>query len=260
MRKLAVIAAVVVALWLTALVVLDFVLADRQARGTADRLGEALQATTTIDAADLALVRGHLALDGLAVRRDDAIGQLSIDVAELRCDLPPLGWALVDDECRELAVRGTRLQVSTVALFQLQNPKRPPIRAHSVVIDDAQLTFAPSAFVPGLGSMTIAIEHAEAGATVFRTPLSWLFSLAELTARLELPAGITVRLRYHDGRLAAAGTLFGSEPVELPVELPRASAARDAHEEIALLVDTAKQIAAQLVEKRAEDWLRSKLH
>src|SRR5262249_52760228 len=150
--------------------------------------------------ADLALVRGRLVLDNFAVRRDDAIGHLTIDVARIRCELLPMGLALVDSECRELAVKGTKLEVSTAALFKIKNPKRKPGRAEHVVIDDATLVFSPSAFVPDLGKIAIHIEHAESGPTTFRTPLSWLLNLEQLRATLDLPAGITVQLAYADGK------------------------------------------------------------
>jgi hypothetical protein len=157
-------------------------------------------------------------------------------------------------------VRGTHLEVSTAALFKLRNPKHPPIRARHVVIDNAELVFSPSAFVPSLGRVAIAIEHAESGATVFRTPLSWLFTLEQLRAHLELPAGIAVHLAYAGGVLSVAGSVFGETPVELPIELPHPDGAQDARDEIALLVRTGTDIAERLVAKRAEDWLRSRLH
>jgi len=157
-------------------------------------------------------------------------------------------------------VRGTRLEISTAALFRIKNPKRPPIHAHHVVIDDAVLAFAPSAFAPNLGRIEITIEHAESGETVFRTPLSWLLTLQELRARLELPAGGTVRLSYEAGKLAVTGSVFGSSPVTVSLEFPDASAAHDAHEEIQLLVKTGTGIAESLVAKRATDWIEKKIH
>lgn len=259
MKRVAIVTACVVAGWLVALLVLDMVVEGREARTTSERLGESLQATATIADTDVALVRGHLDLSGLAIHRDDVVGHLAIDVADVRCELAPLGWALVDRDCRDLVVRGVRLEVSTAALFQIKNPKRKPIRADHVVIDDAELVFSPSAFAPSLGRIAIAIEHAEASDTVFRTPLSWLFSLEQLRARLELPAGIALRVDYAGGMLSVAGSLFGSTPVTLPVQLPVAAAAHDAHEEIAALVQWGKDLAEALVAKRAEDWLRAKL-
>ncbi len=260
LRRVALVTVGVVAAWLVVLVVLGVVLADRQAESTAAKLGESLQATATYGTSDLALVRGHLDIDRLAVRRDDGIGRLSIDVGEISCDLPPLGLALVDSECRELRVTGTRLEASTAALFKIRNPKRKPVRARRVVIDDATLAFAPSAFAPNIGRVTVAIEHAEAGATRFRTPLSWIFALEQLRARLELPGDVTLRVTYDAGVLSVAGALFGAAPVEVPLQLPSADGAHDAHEEVELLVATGKDIAARLVAHRAEDWLRTKLH
>ena len=113
LRRVGLIAAGVIVLWLVALVILDAVLGGAQERHTAERVGESLQAVATIGATDLALVRGRLELEQLSVKRDDLVGHLAIDVAEVRCELAPLGLALVDRDCRELAIRGTRLDVST---------------------------------------------------------------------------------------------------------------------------------------------------
>ena len=251
--------AILVALWLIALVVLDGVVGERTAHGVADRLAESLGAQGTVGEADLALVRGRLELKQLAVVRDDTVGHLALSVAEVRCELAPLGWALADGDCRELAVRGVRLDVSAAALFHIHAPTRPPMRATRVVIDDAELAFAPSAFLPGLGRIAIHVDHAEAGATVFRTPLSWIFALRVLRAHVELPAGIAVQLTYADGTLSAAGTLFGSAPVSLPVSLPVAAAYADARDEVHALVKLGEDLAEKLVSRRAEDWLRRKL-
>src|SRR5437899_910229 len=105
MMKRAVIVGVgVLIVWIGVLLVLDAALASRQSRGITERVGESLLATATITDTDLALVRGRLTIDQLAIRRDDVIGHLAIDVDELRCELGPFGWALVDSSCRELAV------------------------------------------------------------------------------------------------------------------------------------------------------------
>ena len=260
MRRAAIIAGCVVAGWILLLWILDVALEGREQRHVEERVGESLQAIAKVGDTDLALGRGRLLLEQLSVRRDDAVGHLALHVAEMRCELAPLGIALVDRDCRELAIRGMRLEVSTAAVFKLQHPARRPIRASRVVIDDAELAFAPSAFVPSLGRVAITIEHAEAGPTVFRTPLSWLFALETLRARIDLPANITLRLGYAHGKLSAAGTLFGSAPVEVPFSLPLADAATDARAEIQLLVKAGEDVAERLVAKRAEDWIRSKLH
>ena len=258
-RRALIATASVIVGWAVILIVLDAALAGTELRHIEERVGESLQATAQVGDSDLALGRGRLLLERLSVRRDDVVGHLALDVAQVRCELAPIGLALVDHDCRELAIRGMRLEVSSAALFKLQHPARRPIRASNVIIDDAELAFAPSALVPNIGRVAITIEHAEAGPTVFRTPLSWLFGLTELRARIALPAGITMHLRYADGKLSAAGSLFGSAPVEVPFALPIAEAAHDAREELLLLGKAGEDVAERLVAKRAEDWLRAKL-
>jgi hypothetical protein len=133
------------------------------------------------------------------------------------------------------------------------------VRADRIVIDDAALAFEPSALVPGLGRIAITIEHAESGATRLQTPLSWLLTLEALRAQLALPAGITLHLTYERGVLTASGSLFGSRPVSIPLELPVRQLAHDAHEEMQQLVALGKDVAGRLVAQRAQDWLQSKL-
>jgi len=258
-RRIASWAGALVAIWLIALLVSDAALEGRTRRRVADRIADSLQSDATIDHGDLALLRGAIDLEGLTVRRGDLIGQLSITVASLHCELRPLGLALVDRDCRELAIRGTRLAVSTAALFTLKRPKRPPLRAHHVVLDDVRLELSPSALLPNLGRVAIAIEHAEAGDTIFKTPLSWLFALRALRATIDLPAGITLQLSYDHGELRVAGGIFGATPIALPVVLPVADLADDPRAEIAKLIDFGKDVAERLVTRKAEDWLKSKL-
>ncbi|HEX5058936.1 MAG TPA: hypothetical protein VFV99_06230 [Kofleriaceae bacterium] len=249
----------VLAGWLVVLWVLGIAIGSHQERKTVDRLAESLQAIVTIDDSNLALIRGRWSMERLAVRHDDPLGKLSIDVAGVRCELGPLGWALVDRDCSELAVTGVRMEVSSTQLFKVPRPKRKPIHAEHIVIDDAVLVFQPSAVMPSLGRIEIAIEHAESGPTTLRTPLSWLLTLETLRAKLELPAGITLHLSYAKGVLTASGSLFGSAPVELPVQLPVVALAHDTHEEMQQLIALGKDIAERLVAKRATDWLESKL-
>ena len=240
------------------MVIVGVVYGGRAGDRVATRISDSLVAEVTLESSTLALIRGHLVLDGLKVRKDD-LGRLAIDVDTIRCELPPLGVALVDHECRDLIVKGVRLEVTAAAVFQLKKPKRAPLHVRHVVIDDAVLTFAPSAFLPALGRISIKIDHAEAGPTTFKTPLSWIFSLTALEATIELPAGITVKLGYKDGMLTAAGGIFGQTPVKLPIAIPIPDSAEDAKEEIRKLVSLGKDLAEQLVARRAEDWLKQKL-
>jgi hypothetical protein len=258
-RRVLVVGTAVVAVWLLLLFVLGVALGSRQERLTKERLAESLLAQVTLADSDLALIRGRWELAALSVRRDDAIGKLALDVAKVRCELGALGWALFDRDCNELAVRGVRLEVSTMALFKHPRPKSKPVRTERLVIDDAVLVFQPSAFMPGMGAVEIAIEHAESGPTLLRSPLSWLLTLRVLRAKLALPAGITLHLAFERGVLTASGSMFGSAPVELPVLLPIESTAKDAHEEAQQLITLGKDIAQRLVTRRATDWLQQKL-
>lgn len=246
------------AMWLVGLVVIGAVHGPRTGDSVARRLGDSLVAPASVGDADLALVRGRLALDRLQVRKDD-VGHLALDVAAIRCELPPLGLALVDRTCRELVIDGFRLEASSAAVLQPPRQKRAPIRAERVEIRDAVLAFAPSAFVPGLGRIELAIEHVVAGPTTFKTPLSWVFALRELRARLALPGSITLNVGYADGVLTATGGIFGSRPVAIPVAIPVADAADDAQAETTRLVRLGRDLAERLVARRAQDWLRSTL-
>lgn len=259
LKRFLVAAIVLAALWLAGLLVAGVALEPRMRAGIAARLAESLQSDATIADGDLALIRGQLALSRLAVRRDDVIGHLAITVDELHCTLPALGVALFDRDCRELAVRGLRLEMSSAALFQLKHPTRPPLHAHRVVIDDARVELAASALMPSLGQLAIRIAHAEAGDTVFKTPLSWLLALRVLHATVDLPANLTLQIDYADGQLHLAGGMFGATPVALPVTLPVADLADDPRAELAKLVSFGKDLAERLVAQKATDWLKSKL-
>lgn len=245
--------------WLLVLLVLGFLLEGRTRDNVASRIGESLGAKAEIADANLALVRGGLTLEKLTVRRADTIGNLALDVAELQCNLPPLGWSMFDRECSELRVHGVKLEVSTFALFKIQKPKREPLRAREVVIEDATFIFLPSSMIPSLGRTQIKIERAVAGPTTFKTPLSWLFALRDLRASVDLPAGVTVHLAYSNGLLTASGSLFGSKPITLPVTLPVASLADDGRAELEKLVTLGKRLAEEIVLQRAKDWVDSKL-
>jgi hypothetical protein len=251
--------AVVVAGWVVLLFVLGFVFAGRAADKVTTRMTETLQAPATIGARSLGLVFGSFSFERLTVARADLTGKLVLEVGEVDCDLPPLGLALVDRSCSELAVRDVKLELSTIALIQVKRPTHTPFRADHVVVDNADLVFSPSAFLPSLGRIRIKIDHAEAGPTTFKSPLSWLFTLTALRARFELPAGIELGVALADGKLVATGTVFGSTPVSIPLVLPKIDSADDARSEIRKLVEFGKDLAEQLVAQKAEDWIRNKL-
>jgi hypothetical protein len=243
----------VVVAWFAALLAIDAIGGDRVARGVAERIGDSLQSSAAFTDRDLALVRGRLDLAGLHVTRDDAVGQLRLDVAGIRCELAPLGIAFVDRDCDELAIRGMRLDVSTIALFKLRPPKRRPIHADSVTIDDATFSFAAGAITPTLGEVRVVLERAIAGATTFKTPLSWLFALRGLRAHVALSDGQTVDVTFANGVVQVSGSLLGEPPLVLPLELPVTTAADDGRSELAKLTAFGRLLAERLI---AERWLR----
>lgn len=259
MKRIARLVGVLACVWIALLFVLGFALANGTAERVAQRLGESLQAKATIETAQLGLVRGNFAFEHLAIRRDDAIGKLALDVGEVECDLKPLGIALVDRTCSDLVVKDMRLDASTVALFQIHRPKHAPFAADHVTIENAELVFSPSAFLPSLGKVRVRVEHAEAGATTFKTPLSFLFALEQLRAVFELPPGITLRLTYDDGKFVVSGGVFGSTPLALPLRLPTRDDADDAAAEVEKLVAFGKELAEKLLAERAGNWLEKKL-
>jgi hypothetical protein len=259
MKRILALVGVLAGVWIAVLFVLGFVLAGRTADRVAQRLGDALQATATIETAQLGLVRGNFTLERLVIRRDDAIGKLALAVGEVECDLPPLGIALVDRTCGELVVSGVHLDVSTAALFRAHQPKHRPLVADHVTIDNADIVFSPSAFVPSLGEVRVHVEHAEAGPTTFKTPLSFLFALEQLRAVFQLPAGITLRIAFADDQLVASGSLLGATPLTIPLRMPARDDADDAAAEIHKLAAFGKDLAERVVAARAGRWLETKL-
>ena len=251
-RRIAIAAIALVALWLIALVVISAIVGRDQPARISSRLGESLQGSASVGDVDLALVRGTLSIDQLRVRRADEVGTLALDVPEVRCELAPLGGALFDRDCNALAVRGVRLEISSLAVLHPRHPQRAPIHAGRVSIADSSLAIA----VPAIGNVTLRIDRAEAGPTVLRTPLSWIFALDGLDATIELPAGLSLHLTYAGGMLGASGALFGQSPVVVPVVLPHPSG--DAHDETRALVELGEDVAERLVAKRAADWIQQR--
>lgn len=258
MKKAARIALGVIALWFAFLVIVGFAYGNRAGERVANRIGESMMAKATVDSSSLSLVRGWVDLDGLKVRKDD-VGVLEIDIGHIECDLLPMGLALIDRTCGDLVIDKVRLTMTSAAVLQMKRPKRKPLRVDRVEIRDAVLTFSPSAFLPDLGKIEIRVDYVEAGPTTFKTPLSWIFSMRELRATLDLPADIVLVVGYRYGAFTVQGSIFGSTPVTLPVSLPTANSADDAKAEIAKLITFAKDLAEDLLETRAKNWLKSKL-
>lgn len=237
-----------VAAWLAALLLLGVVVGGRKGRAIADRLGESLHGEATVDGSELALIRGRLEVDGLRVRRDGPTGTLALDVGELRCELPPLGLALFDGACRELALDGFALDVSSFDVLRVPRPRHEPIHAGAVAIAGAVLKFP---IAGGRGEVRL---DARAAATTFKTPLSWVLALDALRATLVLPQG-TIEVAYRGGVLVVSGGLF-TEPIALAVVPPRAAPDDDATAELRRIVGWGRGVVAELMKRQLDHVLR----
>lgn len=230
-------------LWLVVLAVLGVVYGGDRGHAVARRLGESLRAESTLEESNLALVRGWLALGQLRARREDEVGSLALDVGELHCELPPVGLALLDSECRALVLARLKLEVSSLAMFRVERPKRPPIRAGAFALEDAHLVLPLK-----VGSLDIHLDHALAGETTFKTPLSWVFALERLRATVKLPLG-TVDVAYVDGMLVVWGEgLLFPKPVVLPLVLPVRDPDDDPKAELARITQWGRTLVDALLE------------
>jgi hypothetical protein len=242
----------VLLLWFALLVVLGFAYGGSRGERIAERLGEAVKGEGGVEGSDLALVRGRLSVEQLRVRRDDEVGKLALDISELRCELPPVGIALFDSECRELVLDGLALDVSTFDVFRVQRPKRPPMRAREVTIENATIG------VPlETGRVDIKLAYIIAGPTVFKTPVSWLFELRGLRATVTMPLG-TVELAYLNGVLVAWGGIF-TTPLVLAVPPPALDPADDNRAELARIVGWGKALAKRVLKENLKSLMRQPL-
>jgi hypothetical protein len=241
--RIAKLVAAAAGIWLCGLAILGLVYGGKRGQDIATRVGEALRAESTLGDSDLALVRGALVLEALRAVRDDEVGRLTLEIRELRCELLPLGGALLDGECRELRLSGLGFELSSFELLRVKRPRREPIRAGAVVIEDAVLV------VPAkLGRVEVTVTEARAGASTFRTPLSWVLSLESLTARVTLPFG-TAEVRYLHNTLVVSGSLFPSQPIVMPLVLPAAQPDDDGQAELQRLVAWGTPIVARIVKE-----------
>jgi hypothetical protein len=249
-RRLVGAATALLAVWLVALVVGGWAGSGCTRDRIALRIAESLEARVTVADASLSLVRGGFTAEDAVIRRDHD-GHLRIRVQEIDADLLPLGLALVDRSIGTLVLRGIELEASSRAVLEIRGRKKSPITVDELVVEDAKIALLPTAILPELGRIEVTVERARAGPTTFRTALSWVFALDDLVARLDLPAGITVRLTYRGGVLSVAGGMFGETPVEVPFEIPTLDPAREAEQ----LAELGKQLLRKVAVDRAGGWL-----
>ena len=242
------------ATWTAALVVAGFAARGCVGERMRARLADSLDADVRLDGVDVALVRGDVELDGLAIARDHD-GRLRVAVDRIDAGIAPLGAYLWDHSFGRVHLGGVDVLVDGWGVLRIRPPRRPPVAFDELAIDDAKLVFAAASWAPRWARFAVVIDHAEAGATVLRTPLSWVFALEELDARLVVPGVAPVELHYDRGRLEASGGLFGDDPVSIPVVLPAPEPGREGQQLAAL----GKDVAERLALARASGWIMDEL-
>ncbi len=211
--------AAVAGLWLVILLTIGWT-ADGCARDRAQaRLAASMRATVTIGEVDLGLVTGAIAIRDLRVLKDDR-GLFRLGIKQLDVDVLPLGLALLQDSVGEVHARGVDVELSALGALELGGEGKAPVTFDRLVIDDLHVSLAAVSVLP-VGRLEVTVERAVAGKTTLRTPLSWLFALQELRARVELPLGLTVRVAYRAGTLTLSGDLFGTQAMNSKHKLPR---------------------------------------
>lgn len=240
------------AVYLLLLLIVGWVAGGVVAGKIQERLARSLDAEVRVGSARTRLITGRVTVRDLEIERSK-IDHFGVHVKRVDVDVAPLGWVLVDRTLGEVRVRGARLTITGAGALQLPpRPAAPPVRLGGLDIEDAVLDLQATGYWPGLARLVVTIERARAGPTTMRTALSWLFTLEELVARVDLPAGMTVRLAFKGGKLSASGGFFGATPVTIDFALPRL----DGSPEVPQLIALGKELGKQLALERARRWLR----
>ncbi len=252
--KLAVGAASAGATWVVGLVVAGYAARGCVVDRTLTRLGESLGAVVTLDDLELSLVRGRVALAGLVIDREHD-GHLHVRIDRIDAGIAPLGAYLWDRELGQVTVQGVDLSVTAWAVLKIKPPRRKPMVMEHLTIDGARVVFAPTSLTGNWGRATLEVTRAEAGPTILRTPMSWLFALERLDASLDLPGIAPITLHFADGRLEASGSVFGATPVAIDVVLPVPEPGHEGQQ----LAELGTSLAERLALARAERLLRKVL-
>jgi hypothetical protein len=238
--------------WCVALVIAGYAAAGCQKRRVEQRIARAFEAKVGFGDADLSLLRGRFGGDDLTIAKDTPIGTLRVHVGRLEAELAPLGLALVDGGMRALRLSDVNLEATTLELLRATRRGGKPFAVDELELTNVRLVTMPTTLVPGLGKLELTIQHARAGPTVLRTPLSWVFSLRELVARVDVEGGVSVRVEYRGGVLRASGGVLGSTWVDVPFAIPVLDPAREMEQLAALGVD----LAAKMTLRQAESILQ----
>lgn len=219
-----------------------------------DRLAESMRAKVSLGDADIGLVTGMLALRDLRLERVER-GTFRLHVQRVDVDLLPLGLVLFQDEVGDVTVRGVDVELSALAALDFRGARREPVTFARFELRDAHVALEATSALPWLALVDLTIERAVAGRTTLRTPMSWVFALEDLKARLELPGGLTASLTYERGLVRVAGGLFGDDTIEIPLEIPVLEPAR----ELEQLAEMGRQLASELAKRVSSDQIQRRI-
>ncbi len=236
------------------LLILGYALAGRAADTVRDRLAQSLDGEARVGAVELGLVRGRIAVDDLVVERHH-LGTLRLAIDHVEVEVAPLGAVVVARTPRRVFVRGAHIAISGAGALDLPERERTVLTLGGLEVVDSDLAIVVTTAWPELGQVRLRLDRFRAGRTVLRTPLSWVFALEELEARVELPGDAGFALRYAGGKLSAVGGVFGDQPVVIAIELPRTPGP----DEPAQLRALAFELGKRLVIERGKRWLSRRL-
>lgn len=242
------------AAYLAVLIVLGVALRGTVARKVRDRLAVSLDGQAAVGEARLDLVRGHATVRGLVVERQH-LGTLRLAIDRVDVELAPLGAVVFAHEPRQVRVVGAHLTISGAGALEMPPRERSMVTVGGLDVTASDVDLVVTNAWPELAHVRLVIERFRAGRTTFRTPLSWVFSLEELDARVELTGTTGFTLRYRDGRLSAQGGVFGDAPVDIAVTLPR----DPGPDEPARLRALAFELGKRLAIERGKRWLTRRL-
>lgn len=256
MRKLIIAAVTAFAGYVLLLVVLGFVVQGCVADRVQARLAESLDADVTIESTSVSLLRGKVELGGIHVVRERG-GHLELTIDRLEADMAGWGWMVFDRDPRAVRVHGGALSISGAGALASRNLDHDPVRVGSIDLRDATITLMPTAHLPMLGRVELAIARARTGPVTLSTGISWVFALDQLEATARLPGDVAVAVGYADEELSVGAGLFGSEPIKVKFAIPDPDPSKL---EVAQLADLARALGKSVLKEGARDWLRRKVN
>jgi hypothetical protein len=255
MRKLIIAALTALVSYVLLLVVLGFAIQGCVSDRMRARLAESLDAEVTIESTSVSLLRGKVELRGIHIVRERG-GHLELTIDRLEADMASWGWMAFDHDPRAVRVRGGTLSISGAGALTSRDLDHEPVRVGSIDIRDARIVIMPTAHMPTLGRVELAIAHARTGPVTLTTGVSWVFALEALAATARLPGDVSVAVGYAGEQLSVGAGLFGSDPIAVSFPIPKPDPAKL---EVAQLADLAKALGKSVLKAGARDWLRRRV-